>query len=119
MRRLQSFKYAFNGLIILLKEEPNSRIHFFIALLTVFISFYLKITALEWLVILICIGWVFSMELLNTSIENLADFSSKEKHSLIKKAKDLAAAAVLISAITSIVIAFIIYIPRIKMLISN
>jgi len=112
-KRLSSFKYAFNGLRILVKEEHNSRIHFLAAILVLIAGFLLKISALEWLIIIFAIGFVIATEIINSSIENIADFISPDKDERIKKIKDLSAAAVLISAITAFIIGLIIFIPKI------
>jgi undecaprenol kinase/diacylglycerol kinase (ATP) len=114
--RLKSFKFAFNGLRILIKEEHNSRIHFFVALCVLTAGFFFKITAFEWISILFAIGFVIVTEIINTSIENLANFISPEKNVSIKKIKDLAAAGVLISAIIAAIIGVIIFLPKILVL---
>lgn len=111
--RLDSFKYAFNGFKTLFLEEHNSRIHLFIALFIIILGFLFNISNIEWLFIVFCIGLVFFAELINSSIENIADFVSPEKHHSIKKVKDLAAAAVLTGAITSVIIGLIIFLPKI------
>jgi diacylglycerol kinase (ATP) len=110
--RIKSFKYAFNGLKILFREEHNARIHLFITLLAIVLGFVLKISALEWVAVMLVIGLVFITEIVNTSIENIADFISPEKHAKIKVIKDLAAAAVIISAIISVIIGLIIFLPK-------
>jgi len=112
-KRVQSFKYAFNGLRTLLCEEHNSWIHLFITVCVVAAGFVFNISSLEWIAVTLCIGIVFALELVNTAIENLANFVSKEYHELIKKVKDLAAAAVLIAAIAAAIIGLIIFIPKI------
>ena len=111
--RLESFKYAFDGFKTLFLEEHNARIHLFIALIIILTGFYYNLSNIEWLFIIFCIGFVFFAELVNSSIENIADFVSPEKHTSIKKVKDLAAAAVLTSAITSVIVGLIIFIPKI------
>ena len=70
-------------------------------------SFVFKISEGEWIAVIFCIGFVFALELVNSSIENMADFVSKEYHDLIKKTKDLAAGAVLIGAIAAAIIGLI------------
>lgn len=110
---IQSFKFALNGLRILLCEERNAWIHFFIAFCVLAAGFILKISKFEWIIILLCIGFVFALELLNTAIENISDFVSKDYHLLIKKTKDLSAGAVLIGAITAAIIGLIIFTPKI------
>jgi len=111
--RLESFKYAFDGFKTLFLEEHNARIHLFIALIIILTGFYYNLSNIEWLFIILCIGFVFFAELVNSSIENIADFVSIEKHTSIKKVKDLAAAAVLTSAITSVIVGLIIFLPKI------
>ena len=110
---MQSFKYAFNGLRILLHEESNAWIHFCIAICVLVAGFVFKISMCEWIIVVFCIGFVFALELLNSAIENMADFVSKEYHDLIKKTKDLAAGAVLVGAIITAIIGLIIFVPKI------
>jgi len=114
-KRLQSFKYALNGLKILIIEEHNSRIHLFTAIIVIILGFLLKISSSEWLAVSFAIGFVITSEIINSAIENIADFVSPDKNDLIKKVKDLAAAAVLISAITALAIGIIIFLPKIIM----
>lgn len=111
--RLKSFSYAFNGLKILIKEEHNARIHLFVAIVVVMAGFVFKISVNEWFAVLFAIGFVMTVEIINTAIENMADIVSPEKDKRIKKIKDLSAAAVLISALTALVIGLIIFIPKI------
>ncbi len=112
-QRLKSFNHAFNGLIILLKEEHNAKIHLVVATSAVIAGVVFDLSALEWIVIVFAIGFVFTAEIINTSIENMADFISPAKHEKIKKIKDLAAAGVLVSAIAAVIIGVIVFLPRI------
>ncbi len=112
-KRLKSFKHAFNGLLILLREEHNSRIHFLAMIFAVVLGLVLKVASIEWICIVISIGLVISLELVNSAIENLADFASQEKHELIKKTKDLAAAGVFWSSISALVVGLLIFLPKI------
>jgi diacylglycerol kinase len=112
-RRLKSFRYAFNGLKILLKEEHNARIHLMAAIVVVIAGVFFETSTSEWIAIIFAIGFVISAEIINSSIENIADFISPEKHEKIKKIKDLAAAGVLISAVTALIIGMIIFLPKI------
>lgn len=118
-KRLNSFKYAFNGLKILLKEEHNARIHLIAAICVLVAGFVLKISVNEWILVVISIGMVFSMEIINSSIENIADFISPEKHDKIKKIKDLSAAGVLICALMAFTVGLIIFAPKIIALFRN
>ena len=113
VKRLKSFKYAFNGLRILIKEEHNARIHLFAAIGVVIAGFIFKISLHEWIAVAIAIGLVFCSEIINSAIENLSDFVCPDKNERIKKIKDLAAAAVLVSALTALVIGLLVFIPKI------
>ncbi len=113
IKRLKSFKYAFNGLKILFSEEHNSRIHILATICVLTAGYFLKISIHEWIAVIFAIGFVIAFEIFNSAIENIADFVSSEKHEKIKKIKDLSAAGVLISAITSLIIGLIIFMPKI------
>lgn len=112
-KRLESFKHAFNGLGILWREEHNSRIHFIATVGVLIAGFVFKISAFEWIAIIFVIGLVFALELINSSIEKLADFVSPDRHDTIKQVKDLSAAAVLIGAFAALIIGLIIFVPKI------
>lgn len=116
-KRLLSFKYAFNGLWLLIREEHNSRIYLCLALLTIFAGFWFKITSIEWMILLLTIAMVFAAEFFNSAIEALADKISPEKDPLIKKAKDLAAGGVLFCAIISIIVGVLIFGERLLVVI--
>lgn len=109
---LNSFKYAFKGIILNFKEEANFRFHLFVALLVIAAAFYLHLDKLEFTIICICIGLVIAAEAFNTSIENLTDLVSPEKHELAAKAKDSAAAGVLIISVTAGFVGLIIFLPK-------
>lgn len=111
--RIDSFKYAFNGIRLLLKNEHNSRIHLLAAVVAISMGIFLKINPAEWCIIFIVIGMVFLTELLNSSLETLSDIVKPEWNELIRNVKDYAAAAVLISAIISVIAGGLIFIPKI------
>jgi len=110
---IHSFRYAFSGLCTLLKGEQNARIHLLAFVLAVIAGIVLKISMHEWIVVILASGLVFTAEITNTSIENLADFVSPEKNQKIKKVKDLAAASVLMAAFTAFTVGVIIFLPKI------
>lgn len=112
-KRLNSFSYAFNGLKILFKEEHNSWIHLVATGIVIITSIFLRLNIYEWVAIIFCIGLVFTAELFNSTVENIADFLTTEKNNKIKTIKDLSAAAVLISALTTFIIGLIIFVPKI------
>ena len=111
--RLSSFKFAFQGLLSLLKNEHNARIHLLATILAIVLGIVMKISVTEWALLTIVIGLVFISELFNTAIEKLADFVHPEWNDQIKKVKDYAAAAVFISAVIALVAGGLIFIPRI------
>ncbi|MBR8536818.1 diacylglycerol kinase family protein [Carboxylicivirga sediminis] len=111
-KRFRSFKFALNGIKILLKEEHNARIHLLAAIGVVLAGVYFSLSPIEWVAVLLCIGFVFAMELLNSAIEALADLVSSEHWVLIKKAKDMAAAAVLVAALVAFVVGLLIFLPK-------
>jgi len=117
-KRLESLTYVFNGLKILLREEHNSRIHIGVGLGAVIVGFILKISFLEWIVLLLAIGFVITLEIINTVLENIADYVSPGYNEMIKRVKDLSAAAVFISALISVVIGLLIFLPKIIALFS-
>lgn len=108
-KRLLSFKYAFQGIWVLFKEEPNVRIHAVAAMIAIGLAVYFDVHVIEWLAIAGCIGLVFFAEAMNSAIEALADHVTPEKHPQIKKVKDLAAAGVLFVAIAAGVVGFVIF----------
>jgi diacylglycerol kinase len=116
-KRLKSFKYAFQGLRILLLEEHNSRIHLVAAIIVIIAGLLLKISLMEWALLAIVIGSVFISELFNSALENLANHLSPGQSENIGKVKDLAAAAVLVSAFIAILTGCVIFLPKIYLLI--
>ncbi len=109
--RILSFKHAFEGIWIALKEEPSLKLHFLIATLVIILGFYLGIPKIEWLVVILTIGIVISLELTNTAIEEVVNSFTQEVHPSAKKAKDVAAGAVLIASITAFIIGLVIFLP--------
>ena len=112
-KRLKSFTYAFNGLKVLFQEEHNSRIHLFAAVCVIIAGVLLKLAVLEWVAVAFAVGLVFSGEIFNSAVEDLSDVVCPERDDRIKKVKDLAAAAVLVNAITAAAIGLLVFIPKI------
>ncbi len=109
--RVTSFKFAFRGIYTLIKTQHNAWIHLLATMVVVFLGFYAGLSFGDWSLIVIAIVIVWLAEALNTAVELLADKVSSEHHPLIGKAKDVAAAAVLISAIGSILIGIFVFLP--------
>lgn len=110
--RLGSFRYAFRGLWLLLRNEHNSRIHLFVAVIAIAMGFTFKIDLREWTILVIVTGIVFLAELFNTSLETICDIVDNKWNEKIRNAKDYSAAAVLVSAIISLAAGGIIFIPK-------
>lgn len=112
--RLRSFRYAFRGIYILIREEHNARIHLAVMICVVGAAAYLGFSAMEWVVLTVTISMVISAEAFNSAIEGACDHSCKGEHDpIIGRAKDLAAAGVLIVAMAAVVIGSVLFIPKI------
>jgi undecaprenol kinase len=116
-KRVLSFKYAFSGLWIAFKDEPNFKVHLLMALVAVLLGIYFQISNIEWLAIIISIGLVLSLELTNTAIEEIVDSFTSDTHPGAKKAKDVAAGAVLLAALTALILGVWVFLPYIADLI--
>jgi diacylglycerol kinase len=111
--RVESFRFAFKGLASLMKYEYNARIHLVAAIIAAIAGIVLRIDLSEWCFLVLVTGLVFLTELFNTSLEVLGDAVDSEWNERIKKAKDYSAGAVLISALISVIIGGIIFLPKI------
>ena len=114
----KSLGYAISGIIQCIQKERNIKIHLVFMFLVIICGFHFQLSITEWLVCILLFGLVISLELVNTAIEAVVDLCTQEYHPLAKIAKDTAAGAVLISAIASVVIGLIIFVPKILSLVS-
>jgi diacylglycerol kinase (ATP) len=115
--RLRSFANAFSGTAVMLKGEHNFRIHVCALLVVVICGFIFHLSPAEWILIVIVSGMVIAAECFNTALEYLSDEVSGEFSGRIKKAKDVAAAGVLFTAISAAITGLIIFVPRILQII--
>lgn len=111
-RLLASFRFATAGLVHVIKKERNMQIHLTIACIVLFLAYFFSVSKLEWMIILLCIGVVISLEAMNTAIERTIDLCTDEYKPLAKQAKDAAAGAVFVFAIISVIIGLIIFLKR-------
>ena len=111
-RIVNSFKYAYEGIISSFKSEQNMKIHFLLGSLVLVFGFILDISINEWFICIFLIAAVISAELFNTAIETIVDIVSPEYNKNAKIAKDVAAGAVLVVAIGAAIIGFIIFVPK-------
>ncbi len=109
--RIRSFGYAFEGWGYLLRTQQNAWIHAGISMLVVATALYLKLDRRDWAVLILTIMAVWMAEFVNTAIEAVVDMVSPEFHPLAKAAKDVAAAAVLVGAVGSVLIGLLILGP--------
>jgi diacylglycerol kinase len=110
---VRGFGYAFSGLWYTLRTQRNMRVHVSIALLAVLVGLLLRISPVEFAIIFLAIICVFTAEMFNTVFELCVDLASPEYNPLAKIAKDVAAGAVLMSAILSVIIGLCIFLPHI------
>jgi diacylglycerol kinase len=112
-KRIKSFIYALNGLKLAWQSEVHIRIHTLATVLVLGAGCYYKVSSVEWLALLGCIGLVWVAELINSALEELVDLVSPEWNAKAGKVKDVAAAAVLVASIIAAVIGAMIFIPKV------
>ncbi len=113
VNRLKSIGYAFKGAVLLLKTEASIKVQFGIAVAMIIMGFALHISLTEWIIQLLAIALVMSIEAVNTAVEKIADFIHPEHHEKIGFIKDIAAGAVFIASVFAVIIGLIIYLPKI------
>ena len=111
-RFFRSFGYSCAGLKYAFKFEQNMLVHA-LATIVVVAGILLKLTMIEWLLVLLVIGLVIATELINTSIEAVVDLACPEIHPLAKIAKDTASASVFVFAITALIVGILVFVPNI------
>lgn len=114
--RLRSVKFALKGMWLLITTEDSIKVQTSIALIVTAMGFYFEISSVEWMLQLLIIGLVLVAEAMNTAIEKVADFIHPDYHEKIGFIKDIAAGAPAFAALVSIIIASIIYVPKIILL---
>jgi undecaprenol kinase len=119
MKRLfKSFAYASAGIVAAIKSERNFRIHIVAMVIVIGLGIYVQLSVQAWGFLIFAIGFVLAAELFNTALERLGDEITNGEHKqMVKKAKDIAAAAVLISALTALVIGIVfLFVPLVQKL---
>ena len=109
-KNLKSFRYAISGLFLMIREENNSRFHLLATLCVLGLGVYVNLSKYDWLWITLAIAIVWILEAINTALEALVDLASPDIHPLAKKAKDVAAAAVLLGAIFAVVVGVVVFV---------
>jgi diacylglycerol kinase len=108
----RSFGPALAGLSWALKTQRNAQAHAVITMVVIVLSLWLKLETWEWCAVVLSTGLVWVAELLNTAIEALADRVSMEREDAIRRVKDMAASAVLMSALTACAVGLLIFLPK-------
>jgi len=115
---IRSFHHAFRGVIRLLENEQNARVHATVTIVVGILAYIFEVTRVEAAILFMAIIMVFAMEIMNTAIEKVCDFVCPENNNQVKYIKDGMAGAVLIASIIAVVVAFLIFMPHIKHLFS-
>jgi diacylglycerol kinase len=108
---IYSVRFALQGIKQFFSRDRNGKIQTVIGITAIILGFTLSISSSQWLLVLFCIGLVISLEMINSAIENFCDLVTTDFHPGIKIVKDVAAGAVLLASIFSLIIGLIIFIP--------
>ncbi len=109
IKRAKSFSHAGRGILVFIKTTHNAWIHLFVLVLAIGFGFYFEITMIEWMMLVLAGGFVLVAEAFNTAFEIDINLTSPEYHPYARDIKDVAAGAVLISAITTGIIGIFIF----------
>lgn len=109
----ESVGHALNGINYTTSHERNFRIELFFAISVTIASFLLKVSMIEWTILMLVIGVILALEMINTALERCVDLVTKDYKELAKIAKDTSAGAVLVMSMFSVVIGIIIFLPKI------
>ncbi|MBE3585545.1 diacylglycerol kinase (ATP) [Desulfofundulus australicus DSM 11792] len=107
----KSFGYALAGLAYALRTQPNMRFHLLAALVVVVAALWLRIEGRDFLLVLLAITLVMMAEMFNTALERVVDLCTGRYHPLAKIAKDVAAGAVLLAALNSLIVGLVVFYP--------
>ena len=108
---IKSFGYAAEGFVTAMREQ-NIRFHYMCAVVVIAAGMLTGLSATEWVILVLTMALVIGAELFNTAIERVVDLASPAIHPLAKQAKDIAAAAVLVFAVASVIIGMLIFLPK-------
>lgn len=116
---LRSFRFAYEGLIYALSTQRNMKFHFTAALIVLLLALFFDLSRLDILFIILAITLILVAELINTAIEKAVDLAMPELHPIAKIAKDVAAGAVLVTAIFAVVVGLIVFFEPINQLLTH
>lgn len=109
---LKSFRDAWNGIVLAARTQRNVRVQLIVTSLMIGAGVYFSLSPVEWCIAVLAMGLVMGLEIMNTSIEELVNFVSPERREEARRIKDLAAGAVLIAAITALIVGIFILVPK-------
>jgi diacylglycerol kinase (ATP) len=109
IKRARSFAHAGRGIVVFIKSTPNAWIHMGALVVVIWLGYFFGITRMEWVVLVFACGFVFVSEAFNTALEIDINLTSPEYHPYARDVKDVAAGAVLIAAVTALIIGAIIF----------
>jgi diacylglycerol kinase len=113
MRITESFRYAVRGIMTAYREERQMKVHTAAAVLAVVFGVAADLSRAEWAILVLTIAMVITLELVNTAVERIVDMVTEEYHPLAEKAKDIAAGAVLVGAIASVIVGICLFGTRV------
>jgi diacylglycerol kinase len=116
---IKSVDFAFRGMIQFFSKQKNAKIQTVMGITAISLGFIVSISPYQWLLVLFCIGLVISLEMINSAIEIFCDMVTTDFHPKIKIIKDVAAGAVLVASLASLVIGLIIFIPALTNFLNN
>jgi diacylglycerol kinase len=112
----KSLTCALSGIACAVRKGRNLRIMFACAALVILVSLLLRLSGTEWAIVLLCCGGVIALEMVNTALEYIVDLASPAYHELAKRAKDVAAGAVLIGCLFAAAVGLVVFVPHIAAL---
>ena len=110
-KQLKSFTFAWKGILTCAGHEQNITFHILAAIVVIAAGFFFGISHIEWMVVMLCIGMVIAAELFNSAIERLVDLVSPQWNKIAGEVKDIAAGAVLVTAIAAAIVGLIVFLP--------
>ena len=110
-----SFRNALDGIMKAIQTERNLKIHLFFTGFIIIVGSFLSLTKLEWALLVLAIGGMLTAEMINSAIERVVDLVTEEYHPLAKQAKDMAAGAVFLFAVTSVLVGLFVLGPKLLM----
>ena len=116
---LRSFGFALEGVSYLIRTQRSAQIEIVIGVVVIVVATWLRISALEWAVLVLAMALVLALEALNTAIELAVTLASPQRHPLAKAAKDVAAAMVLIAAVGAAMVGVIVLGPRLASILGS